>query len=285
MFLQIKTATNFRQIRPKLKQTHLRFDTDFLRIKWAWRCDLPAGNRFIKQYHKSASNQLCLRCTEPEFEFAKQLQRFAFWVQPLHWSGSCEKVCVFWEKSECFWTSVLLERAENTKEHSAVCCSPGRGRLTIWGSLIGNVEETRGVFLTDSAFPHCQSYQVAFTVLYMWPDTAAFRVFRQVELFFLNETLFFFHYYYLDGAMEVVSFCFFIFSELPTRMIAACCPWWDANPKTKQTGSVATPHQANKIRLHISSAVCLFTWTNDSEGCGPRLLLPRECLATLHREL
>lgn len=31
VFLQIKTATNFRQIRPELKQTHLRFDTDFLR--------------------------------------------------------------------------------------------------------------------------------------------------------------------------------------------------------------------------------------------------------------
>lgn len=63
---------------------------------------------------------------------------------------------------------------------------------------------------------------------------------------------------------------------------ATCYPWQDANPKTKQTGSVAAPHQA---RLHISSTVCLFTWTNDGEGCGPRLLLPRECLATLHREL
>lgn len=250
-----------------------------------------------KPIHKTVS-QICVESIVFAVHCAwiwicEAIATFAFWVQPLHWSGSCEKVCVFWEKSECFWTSVLLERAENTKEHSAVCCSPGRGRLTIWLWLIGNVEETRGVFLTDSAFPHSQSYQVAFTVLYMWPDTAAFRVLRQVELFFFKWDFIFLSRskirkkcgYYLDGAMEVVSFCFFIFSKLPTRMIAACCPWWDANPKTKQTGSVATPHQANKIRLHISSAVCLFTWTNDSEGCGPRLLLPRECLATLHREL
>lgn len=141
---------------------------------------------------------------------------FAFWVQPLHWSGSCEKVCVFWEKSECFWTSVLLERAENTKEHSAVCCSPGRGRLTIWLSLIGNVVETRGVFLTDSAFPHSQSYQVAFTVLYMWPDTAAFCVFRQVELFFLNETLFFFHVQRLEKNVDIIwteLWRFFLFAS------------------------------------------------------------------------